>query len=101
MAMLVHLLMIFTGLVGPLILWLVKKDESAFINHHGKESVNFVITNIIAYVIIMAITAVTFGLGAFLFIPLGIVVLIFAILACVAANKGEWYRIPMNIRFIR
>ena len=41
MALLCHLLAIFTGFLGPLILWLLKKDDDSFIDEHGKEALNF------------------------------------------------------------
>ena len=100
MAMLIHLLGIITGFLGPLILWLVKREESAFIDHHGKEMLNFMLTNLIASVILTVIAFVTFGLGSVLFVPWGIAVFVFSILACIAANNGVWHRIPMTIRFI-
>ena len=47
-AMLIYILSIFTGWVGPLIIWLIKKDSSAFINDQGKEVLNFQITFFVA-----------------------------------------------------
>ena len=98
MAMLVHLLGLLTGFIGPLVLWLVKKDTSPFIDHHGKEAVNFLITNLIFSIPMIFIAFVTLGLGliawmAFLYT--------FYIIACVQAYKGVWYRIPLNIRLIK
>src|SRR6478735_7706961 len=57
LGMLCHLLGILTGFLGPLVLWLVKKDSSAFLDHHGREALNFQIT----------VMLVMFGLGSVTF----------------------------------
>src|SRR5690348_1357609 len=51
MALLCHLLPIFTGFLGPLIIWLVKKDSSPFVDDQGKEALNFQITAFFGYLI--------------------------------------------------
>ncbi len=105
MAMLCHLLGLLTGFVGPLILWLVKKDESRFVDHHGKESLNFQITItilVLGLTIIAVILSFVF-IGILLF-PLIFVVVILAIVAeimtCLSASRGEWSRYPGCIRLI-
>lgn len=109
MAMLVHLLSILTGIIGALILWLVKKDESRFVDHHGKEALNFQLT-LLLYVVCLAalafvIAIVTMGIGMLLIMPviflISIGAFVLEILACVAANRGDWHRYPMTIRFIQ
>ena len=98
-AMLAHLLAIFTSFLGPLIIWLVKKDEHPYVNEQGKEALNFQITVAIAYI---AAGLLTFACIGFLLLPaVGILDLIFCIMACIAANKGEHYRYPLSIRFIK
>lgn len=97
--MLAHLLAIFTCFIGPLIIWLVKKDEHAYVDEQGKEALNFQITVVIAW---FAAGVLSFLCIGFLLFPLiWIGDLIFCILACVAANKGEHYRYPVAIRFIK
>ncbi|HEX7262394.1 MAG TPA: DUF4870 domain-containing protein [Luteolibacter sp.] len=105
LGMLCHLLGIFTGFLGPLVLWLVKKDSSAYIDHHGRESLNFQIT---LFLVMMALGATTFVLmfvlvGVFL-IPVIIVLQILAIvaqiLAAVAAQNGGWHRYPFCMRLV-
>lgn len=103
MGMLCHLLSIFTGFLGPLILWLVKKDTSPFVNHHGREALNFQVTVFLASLALMGITvALMFVFIGFLLFPLLIVLPILAlvaeIMACAAANRGEWHRYPCCIR---
>jgi uncharacterized Tic20 family protein len=88
------------GWLGPLIVWLMKKDESHFVDDQGKESLNFQITLIIAYVVCWSITVITCGLlFPVLFIP-AIFQLVFCILAAIRANEGQYYRYPMTIRVI-
>ena len=86
--------------IVPLVVWLVFKGRGAFLEDQAKESLNFQITLVIAGIAISIISVVTVGLGALLslvFIP----ALIFMILAAVAANRGELYRYPLNIRIIK
>ena len=99
MAMLCHLLGLLTNFLGPLILWLIKKDEDAFVDEQGKEALNFQITLIIGYIVGGITTPICIG---FALIPLvGIADIVFSIIACVAASKGEHYRYPMSIRLIK
>ncbi|MDA1052281.1 MAG: DUF4870 domain-containing protein [Planctomycetota bacterium] len=97
--MLSHLLGIFTGFIGPLVIWLIKKDDSAFVDDQAKESLNFQATILIGQVINCGLMLVCIGYITFL--ALWVTTLIFCIMATVAANKGERYRYPINIRFIK
>ena len=98
MAMLAHLLGII-GFVGPLIIWLIKKDTSAFVDDQGKEALNFHLTMLVGYLI----GAVTFWLcmGIFIVIAVWIVSLIFSIVGAMKANQGIAYRYPFAIRLIK
>lgn len=98
-AMLAHLLGIFTSFLGPLIIWLVKKDEHPFVDEQGKEALNFQITVAIAYIVAFLSTFICIGV---VLVPAVVIVdIIFCVMACIAANKGEHYRYPLNIRFIK
>jgi uncharacterized Tic20 family protein len=99
MAVLAHVLGIFTSFVGPLIIWLVKKDQSPFVDDQGREALNFQITLIIGYLISAIATVIC--IGPILAIALSVVAIIFGIMGAVAANKGEAYRYPFNIRLIK
>ena len=107
MAMLAHLLGALFGFLGPLIIWLVKKDEHPFVNDQGKEALNYQLALLIAYVVsgvlYVIISFVTCGIGAFLPLPLLVTVfqLVFGIIGAVKANNGEYYRYPVTIRFIQ
>lgn len=99
MGMLAHLLGIFSGFIGPLIIWLIKKDESVFVDDQGKEALNFQLTVLIAYFI--SIVLMFFCIGYFTFLAAWIVSIIFSVMGTMAASKGERYRYPVSIRMIR
>ncbi|MEM7627006.1 MAG: DUF4870 domain-containing protein [Planctomycetota bacterium] len=99
-AMLAHLLGLL-GFLGPLIVWLIKKDQSPFIDQEGKESLNFQITVVIAYVALIPISVITCGFGGILYLPIFICVIIFCILAALKAKEGESYRYPLTIRLVK
>ncbi len=96
MAMLCHLGGIM-GFIIPLIVWLIKKDESKFVDHQGKEAVNFHLTMMIGHLVAGVTICLTFGI---LNIAVWALSLTFSIIAAMAANRGERYRYPMSIRFI-
>lgn len=105
LAMLCHLLAIFTGFLGPLIVWLVKKDSSAFVGHHGREALNFQLTLLLVMLCLGSATfALMLILVGFVLIPVLMVVPILAlvaeIMAAVAAQNGEWFRYPCCIRMV-
>jgi uncharacterized Tic20 family protein len=92
MAMLIHLGLIFAAIVS-LIIWLIKREKSPFIEHHGKQALSFFIAFLIAVVIDIPLCFVCVG---FFLLPVLIVLhLVFPILAGLAANRGEWYRYPL------
>ena len=98
----------FAGLgcfIGPLIIWLIKKDTMPFVDDQAKEALNFNITLAIVGVVLLLLTLVTFGFGALLTVPIGILVgiawLVFTIIAAVKANEGERYRYPFTLRLIK
>ena len=86
--------------LGPLIIWLAKKEDSQFVDFHGKEALNLQISLVIAYVACIALTVVTCGFGIVLFLIPTVYQFIFNIVAGIKANAGEYYRYPISIRFI-
>jgi uncharacterized Tic20 family protein len=105
MGMLCHLtaLSVFVGVpgfIGPLIIWLIRKDEDVFVDDQGKESLNFQITMLLVGVVIGLVGAITCGFGLLLFPALLIFDLVFCIIGTVKANDGQYYRYPINIRLI-
>ncbi|MGW0193266.1 DUF4870 domain-containing protein [Nonomuraea sp. NPDC003201] len=98
MAMLSHLLGLLVSWVGPLIIYLMKKDESPYVRDQAAEALNFQITMFIGYVISGILTIIFIGL---LLLPVvWILSLIFHIQAAMATNKGEPYRYPFAVRLI-
>ena len=98
LGMFTHLLGIL-GFIGPLVIWLIKKDTSPFINDQGKEALNFHLMLLIGYVIGGATSFFCIGL---LIIPaVWIVGTIFAIMGGLKAKEGIAYRYPFTIRFIK
>ncbi|OZI12969.1 hypothetical protein CEW92_03720 [Bacillaceae bacterium SAS-127] len=90
---------LFTVFIGPLVIWLIKKDQSSFVDYHGKEYFNFLISYGI-YVFISSILVIILIGALFLWI-LGILVLVFTIIAAIRAYEGKRYQIPFVIRIIR
>ena len=101
MALLAHILGIFTGFLGSLIIWLVNKDnpEKSFVTDQAKEALNFQITLIIPYFISGILTLVL--IGFLLLAALGIGNLVLCIIAAMKANNGEAYRYPFTLRLIK
>ena len=87
------------NIVGPLILWQIKKDEYPFVGEQGKEAVNFQISMTIYGLISAALSFVC--IGFFLLAAVGVVDLVFLLIAAVKANNGQHYRYPLTIRFIK
>ena len=105
-AMLCHLaaLVGFLGngvgfIVGPLLVWLLKRDTHPFIDEQGKEALNFQITMFIAMLVSALLILVLVGIA--LLAILGVLEIVFPIIAAFRANKGESYRYPLTIRFIK
>ncbi|MFD1039716.1 DUF4870 domain-containing protein [Virgibacillus byunsanensis] len=98
-AMLIYLLSIFFPVLGPLLIWLLKRDDSDFVDFHGKEYFNFLISYTI-YGVISSILMLVL-IGFILIFVVGIMVLIFTIIGLVKANNGERYRIPFVFRIIK
>ncbi len=99
MAMLAHLLGIFSGFLGALIIWLVKKDQSKFVDDQAKEALNFQLALLIGYVV-SSVLVWCFLIGVITGLLLYVLNIVFCIIAALAANKGQAYRYPLTIRMI-
>ena len=99
LAILAHVLTLIGGFLAPLIIWLLKKDESNFVSENAKESLNFQITLILAMIVCGILMLII--IGAFLMMLVGLLALVFIIVATIRASEGKVYRYPMNIRFIK
>ena len=96
-----NILGIVIGFISPLIFWLMYKDRSKFLDTNLKSALNFQLTMIVAWVAAMILNAVTFGILFILFVAIGVLILIFCILAFVKTRNGEDYKYPMSIPFIK
>ena len=91
--------------IGPLVIWLMKKDTMPFVNDQAKEALNFAITVSLACVVLLMLTIMSLGIAALLTIPLllviGIAALVFFIIAGVQSNQGTRYRYPVSLRLVK
>ena len=99
----------FGNIIAPLIMWTIKKEESTFIDHHGKSAINFQLSlllyGFLLALLIVPITIFTLGLGLIALglacIPYIILKFIVIITASMKANNGESYEYPFTIEFIK
>ena len=96
LALLSHVLTLVFPILAPLIIYLVKKDESSFVTYHAKESLNFQITMfIICFALFITV------IGILLIWVVGIIVAVLVIIATIRASEGKLYKYPINFRFIK
>jgi uncharacterized Tic20 family protein len=89
------------SILAPLIIWLVHKDKSSYVDEHAKEALNFQLTMLIAFIISAILMIIV--VGFFLMAAVGIIDLVYSIIAATKANNGEHYKYPKNlcIQFIK
>ncbi|MCH7825129.1 MAG: DUF4870 domain-containing protein [Acidobacteria bacterium] len=85
-------------LVGPLVVWLIKREDDPLIEEQGKAAVNFQLTMFLALFVSALLVFVLIGIP--LLIGVGLMMVIFPIIAAVKTSKGEHYRYPISIRFL-
>lgn len=95
-AILAHILTLIAPIIAPLIIYLIKKDESKYITFHAKESLNFQIT-VTIIIIVLFITII----GILLTWLVGIAALVLVIIATIKASEGKLYKYPFCIRLIK
>jgi len=96
LALLSHIVTFVSNFIAPLIIYIIKKDESPFVAAHAKESLNFQLT-ILLTIIVLFITII----GIFLLWIVGVYALVLVIIATIRASEGKLYRYPLTIRFIK
>lgn len=97
-AALIYVLSFFTVFLGPLVIWIVKKDQSSFVDYHGREYFNFLISYTV-YALVAGL--LTFVLIGFLLLPIvGVAGFIFTIIAAIKAFEGEEYRFPFVFKIL-
>ena len=98
-ATLIHVGGILLSFVAPLVGYLVLKDRGPFVREHSRVALNFQLTMVIAYVIGGATSFL--GIGLVITFVAAILVIVFGIIAALAANRGEYYKYPLSIEFIK
>ena len=107
---LVSLLGYFIGFgefIGPLMIWMLKRNESSFVGHHAKESLNFSLTQmlllILTLIVCVPLCLIVIGIPLLIFSLAGLFLwhVIAAIIGAVRAGEGELYYYPLTIRFLR
>jgi uncharacterized Tic20 family protein len=89
----------FGGIIGPLICWLSRKDDSLWVDRNGKSSLNFQISLLLYMVLAIPLCFILVGIPIVVF--LGILKIICIIIGSVKASKGEDFRYPLSIPFIQ
>jgi uncharacterized Tic20 family protein len=96
LALLSHVLTFVFPILAPLIIYLIKKDESTFVAYHAKESLNFQITLfIVCFVLVITV------IGILLVWAVGLIALALVIVATIRASEGKLYKYPLNFRLIK
>mgnify|MGYP000923736284 FL=1 len=89
----------FGGIIGPLICWGSRKDQSEWVNMNGKSALNFQISVLLYSVLLIPLCFIIVGIP--LLIALGILEVVCVIIASIKAAKGEVYKYPISIPFIQ
>jgi uncharacterized protein len=88
----------FGNVIGPLIIWQIKKNEMPFVDEQGKEALNFQITVILAVLACVLLMVIFIG---FLLLPVvGLGALVLTVVGAIKANSGEHYRYPLTLRLV-
>ena len=88
----------FGNILGPLIIWLIKKDQYSLVDDQGKEALNFQIS-VLLYFFISAVLCLVV-VGFLMLIAVAVFDLVMTVIATIRANAGERYRYPLTIRFV-
>jgi uncharacterized Tic20 family protein len=91
--------------IGPLIIWLMKKDSMPFVDDQAKEALNFNISVALVFLALFLLSVLTLGIGLIIAIPgwiiVGIAWVVFTIIAGIKAHEGVAYRYPLTLRLIK
>jgi uncharacterized protein len=99
LSQLLNLLIPIAGIIAPIVLWQMKKDEIAGLDAHGKMIVNWMISCLIYSVISFVLAFVLIGFVGFF--AIAVMGLIFPIIGGVKANNGELWEYPLTIKFLK
>lgn len=89
--------------LGPLVVWLWKRDDDEFIKEQALEALNFQITMVLAAIasILLMLTVVGIVIGALVLIVVGVLMVVMPIVAAVQAKRGMHYRYPLSLRLVK
>jgi len=91
--------------IGPLVIWMMKKDTMPFVDDQAKEALNFNISVALVFLALFLLSVLTLGIGLIIAIPawiiIGIAWLVFTIIAAIKAHEGVAYRYPLTMRLIK
>lgn len=91
--------------IGPLVIWLMKKEEMPFVADQAKEALNFNITVSAIFLVLLILSLLTLGIGFLITAPImliiGLAALVLVIMAAIKANEGIAYRYPFSVRLIK
>lgn len=89
----------FGNVLGPLLVWLLKREGMPFVDAQGKEAINFQLTMTIVYLV--GILLIIILIGILLIVVAAVVSVILTIIAMINASSGTAYRYPFTIRFVK
>ena len=93
------------GFIGPLVVLVLRGERSPFVRRHALESLNFQLTLLLLALVSVVVAFLTVGVALVVIVPIALVVLVLALVAVIAATlaaqRGEDYRYPLSIRFVR
>ena len=89
----------FGSIIGPLVMWLLKREDHPFVDDQGKEALNFNISMMIYFIVAAILAIIVIGIP----VMIGLVIfwLVITIIAAIQANSGTAYRYPLNLRLIK
>lgn len=87
------------GIIAPIVIWQIKKDEYPIVDAHGKNAVNWIISAVIYGAVCLILTLAVIGI--FLLAILGVLAIVFPVIAGIKANNGEVWKYPLSIQFLK
>jgi len=98
MALIAHLLGIFTCIIGPLVIFLIKKDQSEFVRLSALQALYWQIGVFVAAIVLGVVTICIGGIGVSI---CSIAALVYGIVAVIRTNEGKLYSYPLTGKFVK
>lgn len=99
LSQLLNFIVPFGGVIAPILIWQMKKDEMPTLDAHGKMVANWLISALIYGAVSFVLTFILIGILGF--IALGIMGIVFPIIGGIKANNGEFWEYPLTIKFLK